>query len=287
MIDWPGRFARYVERKTTAALAAPLSPFTTGFDRAGRALTPIGNAWTRSLFDGAFYVSEPSADLPATSLVFVQSKDGNTVAPNPSMLGGGHADAHLIYEGLSRVAADAVLSGAATIRGGEIVLSVWHPELVALRETCGLPRHPVQIVASLRGLNLDEGLLFNVPAIRVVILTVPGCEPAMRDGVRARPWVGTVVMRTPGDLESACRTLRETGIRRISAIGGRTVARALLDAGLVQDLYLTTSPRTGGEPHTGLAARPPAAEVIVRKDGSGADVGVVFEHIRLNPSRRS
>jgi hypothetical protein len=37
-------------------------------------------------------------------------------------------DKHLIYEGLSRAAADAVLAGAATVRAGDIVFSVWHPE---------------------------------------------------------------------------------------------------------------------------------------------------------------
>ena len=72
-------------------------------------------------------------DLPSANLVFVQSRDGNTVDGDPSVLGGGEADKHLIYEGLSRVAADAVLAGARTIRGGDLVLSMWRPELVALR----------------------------------------------------------------------------------------------------------------------------------------------------------
>ena len=83
-------------------------------------------------------------------------------------LGGGETDKHLIYEGLSRVAADAVLAGAETIRGGDIVLSVWHPELVALRASLGLPRHPIQIVATLRGLELDAACMFNVPELPVV-----------------------------------------------------------------------------------------------------------------------
>ena len=78
--------------------------------------------------------------------------DGNTGAADPSTLGGGRDRQALIYEGLSRVAADAVLSGAETLRGGDMVLSVWHPELVALRRSLGLPRHPVQVVATLRGL---------------------------------------------------------------------------------------------------------------------------------------
>ena len=73
-----------------------------------------------ALFDGDFYVSPPPDESrPACNLVFVQSRDGNTGASNPSSLGGGETDKHLIYEGLSRVAADAVLAGAETIRARE------------------------------------------------------------------------------------------------------------------------------------------------------------------------
>ena len=59
--------------------------------------------------------------------------------------------------------------GAETILGGKLVFSTWHPELVQLRASLGLPRHPVQIVATLRGLSF-EGLLFNEPSLRVIVL---------------------------------------------------------------------------------------------------------------------
>src|SRR5262245_11921186 len=172
-MDWPERFEQLETRKIREALSAEIAPLATEIDRDGASFTRVGNEWSRRLFDGDFYVSPPaSPELPSTSLVFVQSRDGNTVAKDPSMLGGGEADKHLIYEGLSRVAADAVLMGAETVRGGNIVMSVWHPELVALRAALGLPRHPIQIVATLRGMNLDT-LILNVPEIHVLGLTVP------------------------------------------------------------------------------------------------------------------
>jgi hypothetical protein len=63
--------------------------------------TAIGNAWTRRLFDGPFYLSAAPRDgVPVTGLVFVRSRDGNTVAKDPGTLGGGEADRHLVYEGL-------------------------------------------------------------------------------------------------------------------------------------------------------------------------------------------
>src|SRR6266566_4677302 len=198
-------FERFAERKTREALGAAIAPLTTEIDRRPPDTVAIGCDWTRRLFDGSFYVSTPrSDDLPSTSLVFVQSRNGNTGARNPASLGGGNADAHLIYEGLSRVAADAVLAGADTIRGGHLVFSVWHPALVRLRASLGLPRHPVQIVATLRGLGFDS-LIFNVPEIRVLLLTVPTCTDLMLTPLADRPWITPIVMPTAHDLPHAMR----------------------------------------------------------------------------------
>jgi riboflavin biosynthesis pyrimidine reductase len=282
MPDWKRRFAALDARKTAEAVAAAIEPFTTERDEANDTVTPIGNAWTRRSFDGPFYISAPrSTDLPATNLIFVQSRDGNTVAKNPQTLGGGEADKHLIYEGLSRVAADAVLGGHATIRDGDLVLSVWHPELVSLRAGLGLPRHPMQVVATLRGVDLQDGLMFNLPDLPVVVLTVADGAATMREGLAARPWITPVVMGDREDLRHAFARLRQLGVRQLSCIGGRTLATQLLDARLVEDLYLTTSPISAGERHTPFYDKPLATRMVVRKHGTGADAGVVFEHVTL------
>ena len=121
--DWRGRFDEYELHKASVADAAAIAPLVTERDEAADSLAAIGNAWSRAMFGGLFYLSNPSsADLPATNLVFVQSRDGNTVASDPASFGGGEADKHLIYEGLSRVAADAVLAGSRTISDGHVVL---------------------------------------------------------------------------------------------------------------------------------------------------------------------
>lgn len=282
MTDWTATFAAFVARKESEAARAVLSPLITEFDRHGRDATAIGNHWSNRLFDGPLYASPASAsDLPSTSLVFVQSRDGNTGAKNPSTLGGGETDKHLIYEGLSRVAADAVLSGAGTIRGGHLVLSVWRPEMVALRAALSLPRHPIQIVATLRGMDFDDALIFNVPELRVVLLTVPSCSDAMHHPLAQRPWITPVVMNDAHDLVDAFRRLRRLGIQRLSCIGGRTLARQLIDAGLIQDVYLTTSAIDGGEANTPMYPGPIDARLIVRKRGTGAETGVRFEHFTL------
>jgi riboflavin biosynthesis pyrimidine reductase len=281
-IDWEQRFETVARRKTEEAAAARLEPYRTVSVGATGGLRPIGNGWTRRLFDGDFLVTPEDRDLPATSLVFVQSKDGNTGTRNPSALGGGETDKHLVYEGLSRVAADGVLAGAETIRGTNLVLSVWRPELVELREALRLPRHPVQIVATLGGLRFDDTLIMNVPALRVVIVTTREWDEAMREELARRRWITTVTMAGRDDLPSAFRTLRSMGLSRISAIGGRTIARAMIDAGLVSDLYLTTSPTPGGEPHTPIYPTTLDGRLAVRKAGTGIETGVRFEHMRLS-----
>src|SRR5690606_21761848 len=105
---WQERFARFVERKTRLAASAVLSPYETEHEDPPPGGVALGNDWTAALFDGPFYLS-PSRDpedRSACALVFVQSRDGNTEAADPSQFGGGATDTHLIYEGLSRVAAD-------------------------------------------------------------------------------------------------------------------------------------------------------------------------------------
>jgi riboflavin biosynthesis pyrimidine reductase len=178
------------------------------------------------------------------------------------------------------------MAGAETVRGGRIVLSIWHPELVALRASLRLPRHPVQIVATLRGLD-SSGRLFSTPELRVVVVTVGAGTELTVTPVAQRPWMTVLTMPTARDLPYAFRQLREMGIARISCIGGRTIARQLIDAGLVQDLYVTTSAKEGGEPGTPLYPRPVKGDLVVRKRGTGPDEGVVFEHLQLGSRLRS
>lgn len=279
---WRARFERYAEKKTRDAAAAALPRYVTALDSARDVahLEAIGNAWSRALFDGPFYLSPPcDPRRPACSLVFVQSADGNTVTRDPASLGGGDTDKHVVYEGLSRVAADAVLAGAETVRGGDVVFSVWHEQLVAVRASLGRPRHPTQIVTTLRGLDLDRHLLFNVPELAVVLVTLGATADEMRAALERRPWISVVTVTAPQDLPHAFEQLRAMGIARISCIGGRTLAGHLLDAGLVEEVYLTTGTRQGGAPGTPMYAKPWRCRVLVRKHGTGPEAGVVFEHV--------
>lgn len=285
-MDWSTLFNSYARRKTEDAEKAPIPGYATDLDlTGGRDLTPMGDAWSRERFGGPFFISSPPDDgLPATHLVFVRSRDGNTETRSPEELGGGTTDLHVVYEGLTRVAADAVLIGAGTLSRNSTVFSVWHPAHVAMRAALGKPRHPTQVVASENGLlPVSDALLFNVPAAPVIIITSDAGAARLASAVAARPWITVRTTGPRSDLRLHLRALAAAGFTRLSAIGGRHLATGLLDAHLVQELYLTTGTRTGGTPGTPyyIGTSPPVLTPVLRKRGLGPETGVVFEHFLL------
>lgn len=282
------RFDEYCRRREAAAAAADLPGYRTIFSHVVDGLTPIANRWSRRLFDGPFYrtAAPPSPELPMANLVFVQSREGNTVADDPSTLGGGETDKHVIYEGLSRVDVDGVLAGAVTAREPELVFSIWHPELVALRRECGRTRHPAQIIITRAGrLPFDDGLMFTTPELRVIVVCSSEATARIARTVGRKPWIEVIDAGEPVSLATAMKTLRRRGIESISCIGGRETATALLREGLVSDLYLTTSAVSAGEPNTPFYKGPPLSLTkVVEKAGQQREAGVRFEHFLVgNP----
>jgi riboflavin biosynthesis pyrimidine reductase len=282
-------FPTFAAHKARAAATAKIERLSTLFDRrAGSRLQGIGNAWSRLHYGGEFGLVRPSPTQIAMSLVFIQTTDGNTGGPDPSAFGGGSTDKHLIYEGLSRVAADAVLAGAGSVQR-DAFFSVWHPDLVALRASLRMPRHPAQIVVSKRGRLEFDALLFNVPGARVFLIAGDECVARHESALRARPWVRLLSL-TGDDLHPALERLRlGEGIQRISAIGGRFTATQLVDAGLIQDIYLTTTSLHGGEPGTPWysGAVPPRLTQITSKEWQESGSRVVFDHSLITIHRES
>lgn len=278
------RFDDYCRAKEHAAVAAALPPYkTAAIDLQLGTFRAIGNTWSRTLFDGDFYRSTyVNLDIPVTNLVIVESREGNTGADDPATLGGGQTDKHLIYEGLSRVDADAVLAGATSARSDTLIFSVWHPELVALRRDLGRTRHPAHVIVSSRSaLHIETALMFQAPEIPAYLITTSDTASSLRLQVATRPWVQVIDGGQPLSMRTALRELRSRGIETVSAIGGRRTARALMREHVVHDLYLTTSPKEGGEPHTPLLDAPLNAPAVVIKRGTGPEEGVRFVHYAL------
>jgi riboflavin biosynthesis pyrimidine reductase len=289
------RFEEYARRREQEALAATLPPYETVVDQgrrrqgsgaqAGSSVTRIGSEWTETLFDGPFYQSVRAAgpNLPVVNLVFVRSREGNTIADTPQLLGGGHTDKHLIYEGLSRVDADAVLSGAITARSRSLVLSVWHPELVKLRLSLGKPRHPMQVIVTAAGdLHFDEGLMFQESDLRSCLIAPSSAVSQLRARSSRAPWVDIIDAGEPLSMRRSLEQLAERGVHVVTAIGGRRTSQSLLDERTVADLYLTTSPTSAGQPDTPFYHGPELPlDLVVEKRGTGPEEGVRFEHFQV------
>jgi riboflavin biosynthesis pyrimidine reductase len=277
-------FGAFGRRKAAVADAAVLPQLRTVINRARLFdLEPIGDAWCCERFDGRFWTSA-AADRPAISIVFVRSRDGNTETDDPSSLGAGETDTHLIYEGLSRIAVDGVAVGASTLHADSF-FGVWRRELIEARVARGLPRHPAQIVLTRSGrVDLDGTRLFNVEGIPVFVLTSRGGAERLARSLHRRPWVQAIVADGPAALAQQLTELFSRGQHRISCVGGRRTASAFVDAGFARDLYLTTTPRDGGAPHTPwyVGHNPPSLERVLAKSWDGPEGVVRFEHFVLS-----
>lgn len=274
--DWLRRFDDLAARRTREAAVALPNVRTTVDRGAVLGLEVLDDPWTRASFDGPFYQS-PLVEGFSGGVVFVRSREGNTGAKNPAALGGGPTDEHLIYEGLTRVAADAVAAGAGTL-ARDSFFTVWRRELVDLRLRLGRPRHPAQIVLSADGsVTPDDVLLFNVPDVPVFIVTSAAGRARLARALAARPWVTAITGRS---LQEQFDTIRAAGVHRVISVGGRRSATELVDAGLVRDVYLTTTQSPAGDPGTPwyTGKRNLSMESVLVKTWDGLDGLVQFEH---------
>jgi len=191
---------------------------------------------------------------------FVESVDGVVAVPDaPGESGAvvsGGSDADRFLMGLLRSCADAVLIGAGTLRAAPGDL--WFPESIfpaaaplyqQARSALGLAERPRLYVVSGSG-------------------RVDPAHPALRDGVLL---TGKL---EPAEIVSA---IRRDGHRRILCEGGPRLFAGLLAAKLVDEIFLTLSPKLFGRwPDDGRKALTEARDlagapltlVSVRKHGS-------------------
>ena len=203
-------------------------------------------------------------------------------------MGGGETD-FMLYEGLSRIHADAILAGSKTVKG--IVLSVWHPDLVEFRiKVLGKRRHPINVITTRRGeLDIENQLVFNNPELEVIVLTTDSGKEKLDPKIGNRSWVHIESTGSESDLVQGFKTLKEIyGINLISSIGGRNVATDLINQDLISDLYLTHTPIVRAQENTPfyLGDRKELfkrLKLVTSKKGLGPEKGVSFTHYQLVP----
>ena len=166
---------------------------------------------------------------------FVSSVDGAIAVGGSSKALSSSAD-KAVFRTL-RTVADAVIVGAGTARDEDYGPVAHQPPASAWRQAHGRSAQTPLVVVSRTGNISPEARFLHGP----VILAVP-------DGVVVPETSGEVVRTVdPAELITA---LHERGFTRLLCEGGPALLTSLLEADLVDELCLTTSPKAVGEaPH--------------------------------------
>jgi len=221
-------------------------------------LEPLGTAGdavsVEQIVDGLGLWERPQGPpaRPRVLLNMVSTVDGRATLGGRSRALSGPAD-RALFHGL-RAAVDGVLVGAGTVRTERYGRIIPDPATRELRRRRGLSEEPLACIVSGR-LALDADIpLLAEPAARVAVLTAsPASLPA------AAADVEYVRERHDGllDLQACVAALSERfAVRLLLCEGGPHLACQLLADGLLDELFLTLSPKlAGGEPAGGEALR--------------------------------
>lgn len=180
-------------------------------------------------------------ERPYVAVNFVASADGRAAFEGRSGALGDEADRDLFHS--LRGHADAVLVGTGTLHAERYGPLVRDPERRAARERAGVRPAPLAVTVS-RSLDLPPDIpLLQDPASEVVLYTSSDADPpacgARLDVVRLDPAEMTFT--------TALRRLRaDHGVRSVLCEGGPTVFGALVAERVVDELFLTLSPKLAG-----------------------------------------
>jgi riboflavin biosynthesis pyrimidine reductase len=181
---------------------------------------------------------EDRAPAAGVALNFIASADGRIAVDGRSAPLGAPADRALFHA--LRAQADAVLVGAGTVRDERYGPLVKRPEVRERRRSEGLPEQPVALIAS-SSLELDPTLpLLDDPQSHVVVLTASEGELAP---CRAR----VEYERGPTLTRSLAAARERHALRVVLCEGGPALAGSLGAAGLIDELFLTLSPKIVGD----------------------------------------
>jgi len=195
---------------------------------------------------------EGTPERPFCYLNMVQTFDGAAVVEGKAFTIGSDADHHLFRQ--LRVHAEAVLYGAGTLIHDDVIVTT-HPYLQERRAGQGVPPNPLAVVASTACDFPDEVFqrkFFTRTDFGKLMLTTAQASDARIEKIRAAGVpVEIVAAGDDGrlDVRAVLRRLGEAhGVRRLLCEGGPRFNVALANAGLIDELFVTTALRVGMEP---------------------------------------
>jgi diaminohydroxyphosphoribosylaminopyrimidine deaminase / 5-amino-6-(5-phosphoribosylamino)uracil reductase len=219
------------------------------------------------------YLTVVRRGRPHVTLKLAQTADGQLTAPDGARWITGPAARAAVHRWRSAV--DAVLVGSGTVLADDPRLDVRHGP--GAGEGVRQPR-PVVLDTRLR-----TPATATVVARGALVLCGPAATDARRQALEeAGAEVVVVAVGEDGslDLRAALRTLAAHGIAAVLAEPGSTLARALLDAELVDRLVLHVGLAVGDGPPRRVVA-PAGTWETERVGGAGPDL--VLHRVRITP----
>lgn len=184
-----------------------------------------------------------------------------------------------------RSAGDAVLVSAKTAAADNMTMGLPDADLRAARVARGQQAWPLRVLLTNSG-RIDPGLrLFSQDFSPIVIFSTTRMPARTRSALA--PLADLWLHESGGvNLAAMLATLRgEYGVRRVVCEGGAQVFRALLTAGLVDELHVTLCPRifggTGAPTLTGLADKFLPASVSLTRTQMEVIDGECFLRYRI------
>lgn len=214
-------------------------------------------------------IARASEDRPYVITNFALTLDGRATLEGRSGPIGTKTDTAMLVGLRTRV--DAVMIGAGTMRAERYGRVIGDPAKRQRREREGLPHDPLMVLVS-NSLDLPwDAPLFTEGYGRVLIATAsPEDPPPTKTSVRVFRSTDRV------DLSALLAYLRrERGVRALLCEGGPHLHAELIEAGLVDELFVTVAAKLGGGegPHlvAGLSERERPLELawLLTDPGSG------------------
>ncbi|MHB8233767.1 MAG: dihydrofolate reductase family protein [Solirubrobacteraceae bacterium] len=219
-----------------------------------RLLPPGASAGASQIGDELDLLARASASSrrPYTILTMASTVDGRASIGGRSGPIGDRADRELFHA--LRASVDAVMAGAGTVRVERYGRIVPNADARRRRVERGLSEEPLACIVSGRLSLAPDTPLLNEPDARVVLIT-----PSQSSLPATSAQIEYVRARRDGllDLPAAMQELGERlGVRTLLCEGGPHLNGQLLLGGLVDELFLSFSPKlAGGEDATGEALR--------------------------------
>jgi riboflavin-specific deaminase-like protein len=231
-----------------------------------RLLPDPGETTVDAQVEGLDLASRAHEGRPYAITNFALTLDGQaTIAGRSGAIGSDTDTAMLV--GL-RTVVDAVMIGAGTMRAESYGRVVGDAAKRARREGRGLAHDPLMILVGSLDLPWDAGLFTCGEGEVLICTSEEGDPPKTATPVRVERHPGRV------DLVATMRHLRaERGVRALLCEGGPHLHGELIEAGLVDELFVTHAPKLAGGEGPGLVAglaerdRPLALEWLLEEDG--------------------